>query len=82
VTPWSCGRCGRSGEAPDGSAVHFHSCTPPRGPRRSLTLEEILGIGGPPTPEELRRDAWRDEQSPFLAALARAVERTDERKRR
>lgn len=39
--PWHCRRCGRSGEAPDGSAVHFHRCEPKRA-SRSFTIDELM----------------------------------------
>ncbi len=54
MTPWSCGRCDRSGEVPDHVAIVYHNCELPKRPRRVVPLPESEWI----TREEARSQVW------------------------
>jgi|HigsolmetaAR202D_1030399.scaffolds.fasta_scaffold04796_5 hypothetical protein len=62
---FSCRRCGRQDIlAPVGTKIAFHSCRPPRGPRRTVRMPEVAV-----SREEMR--------SALFAALEAAVEQRE-----
>ncbi len=73
MTPWTCGRCGRSGEVGDEVVIVFHECRPPRGPRRAVSLEELLDLDL--SADEERAEWWRGHDETSLADVQRAAAR-------
>jgi len=53
MTPWTCDRCGKSGETRDDVAVLFHRCDPPRRVRRRIPMPEVKV-----SREESRNAVW------------------------